>query len=79
MIIESEFGEGVEIPHVKWRPIWEPTVQDKAKFLGDLVDKGIILPKEARTQLGFSEEYPLSTPEELQAILHKNGKLKGCK
>jgi hypothetical protein len=72
-LIQDEFGEGVEIPHVKWRPIWEPTVADKAKFLSDLVDKGIILPKEARMQLGFPEDYPVSTPEELQAVLKRNG------
>jgi len=72
-LIRDEFGEGVEIPKVKWRPIWEPTFQDKAKVLGDLVDKGIILPKEARVQLGFPEEYPITTPEELQAILKRNG------
>jgi hypothetical protein len=24
-LIESQFGEGVEVPKVKWRPIWEPT------------------------------------------------------
>jgi hypothetical protein len=47
-LIESQFGEGVEIPKVKWRPIWKPTLQDKAKFLSDLVDKGIILAREAR-------------------------------
>jgi len=57
-IIRTEFGEGVEVPHVKWRPIWEPTVQDKAKYLGDLVEKGIILPVEARAQLGFPEGFP---------------------
>ena len=73
-LIRDEFGEDVEIPKVKWRPIWEPTFQDKAKVLGDLVDKGIILPKEARIQLGFPEEYPISTPEELQAVLQRNGK-----
>jgi hypothetical protein len=72
-LIRDEFGEGVEIPKVKWKPIWEPSIQDKAKYLGDLVDKGIILPKEARTQLGFPEEYPITTPEELQAILKRNG------
>jgi len=57
-LIQTEFGEGVEVPHVKWRPIWEPTLQDKAKYLGDLVEKGIILPSEARAQLGFSEDFP---------------------
>ncbi|MEM1551318.1 MAG: phage portal protein [Candidatus Bathyarchaeia archaeon] len=72
-LIKDEFGEGVEIPKVKWRPIWEPTFQDKARVLGDLVDKGIILPKEARVQLGFPEEYPITTPEELQAVLRRNG------
>jgi len=61
-LIQSEFGEGVEIPHVKWKPIWEPTLQDKAKFLGDLVEKGIIMPREARMQLGFPEEYPTVEP-----------------
>jgi hypothetical protein len=78
-LIESEFGKGVEIPKVKWKPIWEPTIQDKAKFLCDLVDKGIILPKEPRVQLGFPKEYPIETPEELQAVLQHNGKLKGLK
>jgi hypothetical protein len=57
-LVEHEFGEGVEIPKVKWRPIWEPTIQEKAKFIGDLVEKGIIMPSEARMQLGFPEEYP---------------------
>jgi hypothetical protein len=61
-LVKSEFGEGVEVPHVKWKPIWEPTLEDKAKFLGDLVEKGIIMPREARTQLGFPEEYPEGEP-----------------
>jgi len=78
-LVQDEFGENLEIPHIKWKPIWEPTFQDKAKVLSDLVDKGIILPKEARVQLGFPEEYPISTPEELQAVLQRNGVLKGCK
>jgi hypothetical protein len=78
-LVQDEFGENLEIPHIKWKPIWEPTFQDKAKVLSDLVDKGIILPKEARVQLGFPEEYPISTPEELQAVLQRNGVLKDCK
>ena len=61
-LIQSEFGEGVEIPHVKWKPIWEASLEDKAKYLGDLVEKGIILPREARMQLGFPEEYPEGEP-----------------
>ena len=55
-LIKHEFGEGVEVPKVKWHPIWEPKVEDKAKFVGDLVDKGIITRTEARTQLGYPPE-----------------------
>jgi len=25
-LVRDEFGEGVEIPKVKWKPIWEPDV-----------------------------------------------------
>jgi hypothetical protein len=55
-LIEHEFGEGVEIPTISWRPIWEPTLDVKAKFVGDLVDKGIITLSEARLELGYPEE-----------------------
>jgi hypothetical protein len=61
-LIRSQFGEGVEVPHVKWKPIMESPIEDKAKYLGDLVEKGIILPREARMQLGFPEEYPEGEP-----------------
>lgn len=55
-LIEEEFGEGVEVPQVKWRPIWEPTLDKKAILMGDLVEKGILLPSEARGELGYSSE-----------------------
>ena len=55
-LIEHEFGEGVEIPRVAWKPIWEATVEDKAKFISDLVQNGIITVAEARTQLGYPAE-----------------------
>lgn len=57
-LIWQKWGEGIEIPHVKWRPVWEPTLDVKAKFIGDLVDKGIIMPEEARPQLGYPEQLP---------------------
>jgi hypothetical protein len=60
-LVEDKFGEGVEIPKFKWRPIWEAKIEDKAKFVGDLVEKGIITPTEARTQLGFPPEFPEET------------------
>lgn len=55
-LIENEFGEDVEIPKIKWRPIWEATVEDKAKFICDLVQNGIIAITEARMQLGYPAE-----------------------
>jgi hypothetical protein len=61
-LIDQEFGKGVEVPKVKWKPIWEPTLEDKAKFISDLVQQGIILPSEARMQLGFPAEFPEGEP-----------------
>jgi hypothetical protein len=55
-LVRGEFGEGVEIPRVHWRPIWEASVEDKARFVGDLVQNGIITVGEARLQLGYPAE-----------------------
>jgi len=52
-LIDEEFGEGEEIPKVRWKPIWEAPVTEKAKFITGLVQAGIITVSEARTQLGF--------------------------
>jgi hypothetical protein len=55
-LVQAEFGEGVEIPKVQWRPIWEATIEDKAKFVSDLVQNSIITVQEARMQLGYPAE-----------------------
>jgi hypothetical protein len=55
-LIDNQFGEGVEIPKIKWRQIWEATIEAKAKFVSDLVQNGIITIAEARTQLGYPAE-----------------------
>jgi len=57
-LIESQWGEGFEIPKVKWRPIWEPTIQEKAAYYVALVQNNIAGIPEARLALGLSE-----TPE----------------
>lgn len=57
-LVEEEFGEGVQIPRIKWRPIWEPNLTDKSKIMCDLVNAKIIQPSEARPQVGFPEEMP---------------------
>ncbi len=70
-LIKTEFGEGAEVPECKWRPIWEPTWQEKAKALGDLTVQSVILPQEARTPLGFPEEYPEQVEKNPAPILGK--------
>ena len=55
-LLQAKFGDGIEIPKAKWRPIWEPTLDVKAKFISDLVEKNIILRSEARPQLGYPEQ-----------------------
>jgi len=63
-LIREKWGEGVQVPRVKWRPVWEPTLDVKAKYVADLVEKRIILPSEARPQLGYPEQ---PTDEALEA------------
>ena len=63
-LVEQQFGEGVEVPHVTWSPIWEPTLQEKAKYIADLAAKGIITTSEARMELGFPESPDGKLPEQ---------------
>jgi hypothetical protein len=54
-LIEHKFGVGVEVPEIKWKPIWDASLQDKAAYLVNLVENGIVTVTEARMQLGFPE------------------------
>jgi hypothetical protein len=53
-LIDDQFGDGQEIPHVTWKPIWEAKVEDKAKYVQGLVQAGIITVAEARLELGYA-------------------------
>jgi len=56
-LIRDEFGEGVEVPKVKLETSVGASVSKiKRKYLCDLVDKGIILPKEARVHSLVSQK-----------------------
>lgn len=57
-LVREKWGEGNEVPHVKWRPVWEPTLDVKANFITNLVKEKIVAPSEARPQLGYPEELP---------------------
>jgi hypothetical protein len=75
-LVEHKFGEGLEVPKVKWKPIWEPNLTDKAKLIGDLIDRAIIDRDEARAQLGYPVaageneivENPPSAKHQLQGL-----------
>jgi hypothetical protein len=58
-LIQDNFGEGQEVPHIKWRPVWEPTVQDIGMLMDALFKDGIIEQGEARLKLGF----PITPPQ----------------
>ncbi len=57
-LVEMQFGEGTEIPEIKWKPIWEASLQEKAAYMVPLVQLGIVQISEARVQLGFPETPP---------------------
>jgi hypothetical protein len=57
-LVNDQFGEGVEIPLIKWRPIWEPTLNEMAPIISDIFTKNIIGLGEARLRLGFPEQLP---------------------
>lgn len=57
-LVREKFGEGKEIPRVKWRPVWEPTLDVKAAYIANLVKEGIVAREEARPQLGYPEQMP---------------------
>ena len=65
-LIKTHFGEGFEVPKVKWRPIWEETMAEKAKYIGDLVDRGVITIREARSALGFPPEPEEALPKPVE-------------
>lgn len=57
-LVNDEFGENVEIPLVKWRPIWEPSLTEMAPIIDTLFKDGIIEKGEARLRIGFPEDSP---------------------
>jgi hypothetical protein len=82
-LIDAKFGEGLEIPKIAWKPIWEPTVQEKAVYIGNLVLQQIITPTEARLALGFpaepeqGSEAPIAFPVPQKKALKNQGTSQG--
>jgi hypothetical protein len=66
-LIRQEFSEDVEVPSCKWRPIWEPTIQEIGPLIDTLAKDGIIERNEARLRLGFPEESPNQDNEQAKS------------
>jgi hypothetical protein len=66
-LVNDEFGENVEIPLVKWRPIWEPSLTEMAPIIDTLFKDGIIEKGEARLRIGFPEDSPAEDGKEGKA------------
>jgi hypothetical protein len=55
-LLREQFGENVEVPTCKWRPIWEPKLNEIAPIIDNLYKDGIIERGEARLRVGFPEQ-----------------------
>jgi len=76
-LVETKFGKGVEVPHIAWKPVWEPTLDLKAKYIGELVQLGIILPSEAKPPLGYSEQPSEEAIQAAKLLPPPRGPVKG--
>lgn len=63
-LLRDEFGEDVEVPRCKWKPIWEPNLTEIAPIIDQIYKDGIIERDEARLRVGFPESPPQQTPQE---------------
>ena len=57
-LVEAKFGEGTEVPHIKWKPIWEPSLQEKSAIYATLVQAQAARISEWRVAVGLPKEMP---------------------
>ena len=57
-LVEAKFGEGTEVPHIKWKPIWEPSLQEKSAIYATLVQANAARISEWRVAVGLPKEIP---------------------
>jgi hypothetical protein len=60
-LVEAKFGEGTEVPHIKWKPIWEPSLQEKSAIYATLVQANAARISEWRVAVGLPKEMPPET------------------
>jgi hypothetical protein len=74
-LILDNFGEGVEVPTCKWRPVWEPSIKDIGPLIDQLEKDAIIERGEARLKLGFPETPPQTNGQDQTAIVKAEPKV----
>ncbi len=57
-LVEAKFGEGTEVPSIKWKPIWEPSLQEKSAIFATLVQSNAARIGEWRVAVGLPKEMP---------------------
>src|SRR5271157_1787833 len=55
-LVLPEFGENVEIPKAKWKPVWKPPLELMGPIIDALAKDQIITQQEARLSTGFPEQ-----------------------
>jgi hypothetical protein len=55
-LVEAKFGAGTEIPKIKWKPIWEPSLQEKATMYANYLQLSAVTIPEARVAIGLPEQ-----------------------
>ncbi len=57
-LVEAKFGLGTDVPHIKWKPIWEPSLQEKSALFATLVGANAARVSEWRVAVGLPKEMP---------------------
>jgi hypothetical protein len=57
-LLEAKFGPGQEVPSIKWKPIWNATLQEITPFVQVLAEVGAIGKGELRLKAGLPEALP---------------------
>jgi len=60
-LVEAKFGKGTKVPRIKWKPIWEPSLQEKSALYASLVSANAARVSEWRVAVGLPKEMPQET------------------
>ncbi len=67
-LVKAKFGKGTEVPSMKWRPIAEPTLTEKAQVYAQGLQLGAITQVEYRAVLGLPDQPVTKVQSGTQAL-----------